>query len=71
VKQIYALIVTGLTLAAAVPAEAQSLRGSRASLDLQVRMATEHDFTYVNSTSHLQRFVEAGYLVRVRGNADY
>lgn len=70
-KQIYALIVTGLTLAAAVPVQAQSLRGSRASLDLQVRMATQHDFTYVNSTSHLQRFVEAGYLVRVRGNADY
>ena len=54
-KQIYALIAAGALLAAAQPVQAQSLRGSRASLDLQVRMAADHDFTYLTSTSHMRR----------------
>lgn len=70
-KQIYALIAAGMILVAAQPVQAQSLRGSRASLDLQVRMAADHDFTYLTSTSHMRRFVDAGYLVRVRGNGDF
>ena len=51
--------------------EAQSLRGSKASLDRQNRLAAEHDFTYLGSRAQMQRFVEAGYLVRVRSNGDY
>lgn len=44
-------------------ADAQSLRGSVRSLDLQNRIARQHDFTYLRSTSHVKRFVNAGYLV--------
>lgn len=42
---------------------AQSLRGSVRSLDLQNRIARQHDFTYLRSTNHVKRFVNAGYLV--------
>jgi len=50
---------------------AQSLRGSTASLDRQTRAAREHDFTYIESPTQLERFVRAGYLVQVRGNKDF
>lgn len=48
-----------------VPMEtaAQSLRGSVRSLDLQNQIARQHDFTYLRSTNHVKRFVNAGYLV--------
>lgn len=53
------------------PAAGQSLNGSRASLDRQNAAARQHDFTYLSTPSHVRRFVDAGYLVRVRGNQDY
>ena len=52
-------------------APAQSLRGSRASLDRQVAQARRHDFTHLANARQLRRFVDAGYLVPVSGNADY
>lgn len=52
-------------------AAAQSLRGSRSSLDRQNREARGHDFTYVRGPSQLTRLVGAGLLVPVEGNADY
>jgi hypothetical protein len=52
-------------------ARAQSLTGSRSSIDLQNRIAQEHDFTFTASTAQVKRFVNAGYLVPVRGNGDY
>ncbi len=64
-------LVLGLVVAGPGPAEAQSLRGSKASLDRQNRVAAEHDFTYVGSTAQMRRFVAAGYLVRVWSNGDY
>lgn len=51
--------------------EAQTLRGSQASLDRQNRSARSHDFTFLKNASQVQRFVSAGYLVPVRGNGDY
>ncbi len=48
------------------PAEAQSLRGSTGSLDRQNRVARQHDFTYLRTSSQVRRFVDAGYLVPVR-----
>lgn len=64
-----------LTLAASVAGtaytEAQSLRGSRASLDRQNLQARRHDFTYLHTPGDVRRFVDAGYLVRVPGNGDY
>lgn len=64
-------LVVSLVVAGPGPLAAQSLRGSKASLDLQNRVAAEHDFTYLGSRAQMQRFVEAGYLVRVRSNGDY
>lgn len=51
--------------------DAQSLRGSRASLARQNRQAKLHDYTYLRHPADVQRFVQAGYLVRIQGNADY
>ncbi len=60
-------------LAVAVPGEisGQSLRGSTSSLDRQNRVARQHDFTYIATPAQVQRFVDAGYLVRVPEAADY
>lgn len=55
----------------ASPAEAQSLRGSTASLDIQNDMARQHDFTYLATPTQVRRFVRSGYLVPVEGNADF
>ncbi len=60
----------GLALLA-MPVAGQSLGGSRASLDRQNRAAHQHDFTYLRTASQVQRFVEGGYLLRVRPSRDY
>ena len=62
--------LTILVLASS-PLAAQSLRGSRASLDIQNRVARDHDYTFIRSGAQLQRFVNAGYLVPVRGDRNY
>jgi hypothetical protein len=56
---------------ASTEALAQSLKGSRGSLDLQNRIAKEHDFTFTRSTAQVKRFVSSGYLVPVRSNGDF
>lgn len=53
------------------PADAQSLRGSRASLDLQNRMARQHDYTYIDTPNRVRFFADQGWLVRVQPNADF
>lgn len=67
---LYALVLL-VALALPTAAEAQSLRGSRASMDRQNSQARAHDFTFLRDGSHVQRFVDAGLLVRLRGNANY
>jgi hypothetical protein len=52
-------------------ADAQSLRGSRASLARQNQQASLHDYTYLERPADVDRFVRAGLLVRIRGNSDY
>jgi hypothetical protein len=59
------------TVVAGHDAVAQSLRGSPASLDQQNRHARMNDFTYLRSRNQLGRFVSAGLLVPVKGNANY
>lgn len=74
VKFVRALLVAAAmaaTVVSAPAAEAQSLRGSGASMDRQNREARAHDFSYLNTGSRVLRFVEAGYLVPVRANRDY
>lgn len=56
---------------AADPAAGQSLRGSRASLDLQNRVARQHDFTYIDTPSRVRFFADQGWLVRVVPNGDF
>ena len=72
--KIHRLAITSLTLAlctAALPLEAQSLRGSRASLDLQNQQARNHDFTYLDGRPDVTRFVGAGLLVPIKGGPHY
>ncbi len=57
--------------AASGHASAQSLRGSRSSLDRQVAQAHRHDYTFLSSQAQLRRFVDSGLLVPVSGNRDY
>lgn len=63
--------LVGLCLLLAMPAAAQSLRGSMSSVMRQYRMAQDHDFTFLRNADQIRRFVDAGYLVRVPGNAHY
>lgn len=62
-----------LFLPSAVPQtlSAQSLRGSNASLDIQNRMARHHDYTYIRNPVQVERFVDGGYLVPVRGDLNF
>lgn len=53
------------------PASAQSLRGSTASLDLQNRIARQHDFTYIDTPSRVRYFADQGWLVRVDPSGDF
>ena len=49
----------------------QSLRGSRTSVNLQERQAIAHDFTFMESSSRVERFVKAGLILRLDGNDNY
>jgi hypothetical protein len=61
----------GLCLLLAMPAAAQSLGGSEASVDRQYGAARDHDFTFLRSSQEIQQFVEAGYLIEIPGNDHY
>lgn len=50
---------------------AQSLQGSAASLDIQNRIAREHDFTYIDTPTRVEFFASQGWLVRVRPTGDF
>lgn len=58
------------SVVAGAAADAQSLRGSRASLSRQERQALTHDFTFVESGARIRRFVAAGILVEVRADSN-
>ncbi|MFP3947862.1 MAG: DUF5715 family protein [Longimicrobiales bacterium] len=49
----------------------QSLLGSNSSLDVQNRMARQHDFTYISDSRQVERFVNGGYLVRIEGDGNF
>ena len=66
-----ALLALVSLLAASGVAEAQSLRGSGASLERQNRQATIHDFTSLRDAGHVQRFVDAGLLVSLYETSSY
>lgn len=60
-----------LLLSVASPLAAQSLRGSSHSMDIQNRIAHQHDFTYIATPGQVRRFVSGGYLVPVRSNGEF
>ena len=66
-------LVTAASLAAlsSAPASGQSLRGSTASLDLQNRVARQHDFTFIDTSERVRRFASMGLLVRLRPGRDF
>ena len=49
----------------------QALRGSDASVNRAYVRAEDHDFTFLQTAAQVQRFVEAGYLVRIRNDRDF
>jgi LysM repeat protein len=53
------------------PAQAQTLRGSRASVEKQYGAALDHDFSFLQSSSQVKRFASRGLLVSLPGNANY
>jgi len=62
------VVLSGLT----VPAlEAASLRGSKSSVRRQNYQAQRHEYTFIRTPSQVKVFVANGWLVPVRGNADY
>ena len=69
--RIVVLLMGLLAASAPVAVQAQSLRGSRASMDAQNRQADLHDFTRIATSAQVERFVELGLLVRLRPNQDY
>jgi LysM repeat protein len=66
--------ITSLLLAAAVlvpSLEAQTLRGSRASVDRIHRQALNHGLHFYDTSEGVRRAHQRGVFVRLTGNADY
>lgn len=64
------LLAAGISLGA-LPADAQTLRGSRAAVDRAFRKAHDHDLTFFRNASGVRSAVGRGDLVRLKGNADF
>lgn len=64
-------VVFVLILASALPLSAQVLRGGRPSVNRAYRVAQDHDFTFLKTSSQVRRFVEGGYLVQLRPTEDF
>lgn len=69
--QIRQAVTAVVLLLVASGGEAQTLRGSTSAMEEQNRIARAHDFTFLESGSHIRRFVDSGYLVAVRPTADF
>jgi hypothetical protein len=50
---------------------AQTLQGSRASMDRQVRAAQQHDFTFIDTPERVRFFADQGWLVRIESTRDF
>jgi LysM repeat protein len=51
--------------------DAQTLRGSPQAMQRQNRIALEHDYTFLQTSAQVRRFVDMGLLVHLPGNEDY
>ena len=71
-RQLWCGVLVAVVAAALTPAaDAQTLRGSRTSMDRQNRQARAHDYTFLRRTTQVERFVEAGLLVPLEGSPAY
>lgn len=62
------LTAGALALVASTPLQSQSLGGSLSSVTRQYAVAVAHDFTFLERSSDVRRFVSLGLLVPVREN---
>ena len=60
-----------LFLAGTAAIEGQTLRGSPQAMKRQNTVAQQHDYSFLETSSQVRRFVDAGLLEPVRGNGDY
>ena len=51
--------------------EGQALRGSEASVNRAYGRAEANSYTFLRTDAHVQQFVDAGYLVRLRSSRDF
>ena len=65
------LVPVLLSLLAASSLSAQSLRGSRTSVDLMYRQALQHDLHFYETSSGVRRAYDRGEFVRLDGNGNY
>lgn len=65
------LLVAAVLGLASLPLHAQSLAGSQASMVRQSRVARQHDYSYLRTSSQVHEFARRGLLVRLSGNSDY
>lgn len=73
-RRVLPALALGCVVACALsarPAEGQSLRGSRSSMDRQNRMAAAHDFTYIETPQRVRYFAEQGWLVPIKSTRSY
>ena len=47
------------------------MRGSTTTMQRQNRIAQQHDYTFLRTSSQVRRFVSSGYLEHLAGNSDY
>jgi LysM repeat protein len=50
---------------------AQTLRGSQHAMQKQNRVAHQHDYTFLQTSADVRRFIDLGLLVELPGNDDY
>lgn len=67
----YAAVVLSALAAWPGDAAAQSLKGGMGAMEAQNRRAHDYDYTFLTSPAHVQRFVDIGLLVQLKGNRDY
>jgi LysM repeat protein len=60
-------VLSGITSAL----DAQTLRGSPQAMQRQNRIALEHDYSFLQTSAQVRRFVDRGLLVHLPGNEDY
>lgn len=70
-KRTAAFLLLAALGAASAPAGAQTLRGSRASVDRMYDQARSHDLTFYRTATGVRGAARDGDLVRLSGNEDY